>query len=499
MSQDRRQFLKSIAAITTAGVASSTISGCSTSASHTLNSSASSDLSNTSSPIAQGKSVMGLVVPKMDVVRIGFIGVGQRGSGHVKHYCHIDGVEIKAICDTNERVLNESIATVVNKGFAKPTAYKGSEDAYKEMLARDDIDIVIISTPWRYHTPMCVDTMESGKHAFVEVPAATTIEECWQLVNVAERTQKNCMMMENVCYGRDELMVLNMVRQNVFGGLLHGEAAYIHELRWQMKEIHEKTGSWRTAWHAKMNGNLYPTHGLGPVAQYMNINRGDRFDYLTSTSSQALGRQAYAAENFPAGHQRNQLNYIAGDMNTSVIKTVKGRSIMVQHDTTTPRPYSRHNYIQGTNGTFAGFPNRIALEKVPTNIAKKYKEQYEQALQQWLDNGKQGREPSEQSFHRWDNEMNAWQANYDHPLWNRMGDEAERNGGHGGMDFLMLWRMIYCLRNGQPLDQDVYDAAAWSAIMPLSADSVADRSNSKDIPDFTRGIWQNAKPLGIVS
>jgi predicted dehydrogenase len=490
MTQDRRHFLKSIAAITAASVAAGATTACSSS----INSQSKVIL-----PSSQGKTVMGLTVPKMDVVRIGFIGVGERGSGHVKHYCHIDGVEIKAICDTNEKVLDQSIATVVEKGFNKPSRYSGSDLAYKKMLERDDIDIVIISTPWRWHTPMCVDTMESGKHAFVEVPAATTTEECWQLVDTAERTQKNCMMMENVCYGRDELMVLNMVRQGVFGDLLHGEAAYIHELRWQMKEVTEKTGSWRTAWHAKTNANLYPTHGLGPVAQYMNINRGDRFDYLTSTSSPAIGRQAYAAREFDKDHQRNQLNYIAGDMNTSVIKTVKGRTIMVQHDTTSPRPYSRHNYIQGTNGTFAGFPNRIALENVPENIKTQYQKQHELAVTQWQKNGQPDRKPSPTNFHRWDHDLAKWQSDYDHPLWLRMGAEAERNGGHGGMDFLMLWRMVYCLRNGQPLDQDVYDAAAWSVITPLSADSVADRSNSKDIPDFTRGVWQQAKPLAVMS
>jgi predicted dehydrogenase len=487
MSQDRRQFLKTLTATAAVGMAAAATSGCS------------STSTKPHTPIASGKSVMGLVVPKMDVVRIGFIGVGERGSGHVKHYCHIDGVEIKAICDTNEKVLDDSIATVVNKGLAKPSRYTGSNLAYKKMLERNDIDIVIISTPWAWHTPMCVDTMESGKHAFVEVPAATTVEECWLLVDTAERTQKNCMMMENVCYGRDELMVLNMARQGLFGDLLHGEAAYIHELRWQMKEITEKTGSWRTYWHTKMNGNLYPTHGLGPVAQYMNINRGDRFDYLTSTSSPALGRQAYAAREFAPDHERNQLNYIAGDMNTSIIKTAKGRTIMVQHDTSSPRPYSRHNYIQGTNGTFAGFPNRIAIENAPKEIKQQYQKDYELALKQWQENGEKGRKPSHASFHRWDHDMAKWQAKYDHPLWTRMGNEAERNGGHGGMDFLMLWRMIYCLRNGQPLDQDVYDAAAWSVIAPLSADSVSDRSNSKDIPDFTRGIWKNAEPLGIVS
>ncbi|WP_425462586.1 Gfo/Idh/MocA family protein [Litorilituus lipolyticus] len=487
MSQNRRQFLKTIAASAAAGVSVGMTTGCTTT-------------KNTMQvPTAQGKSVMGLTVPKMDIVRIGFIGVGERGSGHVKHYCHMDGVEIVAICDTNEKVLDASLSHVVSKGFKKPARYTGSDLAYKKMLERQDIDMVIISTPWRWHTPMCVDTMNSGKHAFVEVPAATTVEECWQLVDTAEKTQKNCMMMENVCYGRDELMVLNMVRQGLFGDLLHGEAAYIHELRWQMKELTEKTGSWRTYWHTKTNGNLYPTHGLGPVAQYMNINRGDRFDYVTSTSSPALGRQAYAAREFSSEHERNQLHYIAGDMNTSVIKTVKGRSIMVQHDTTSPRPYSRHNYIQGTNGTFAGFPNRIAVEKAPSKIQALYQQDFERKLQQWHEQGEQGRKPKPSSFHRWDYDIEKWQQQYEHPLWLRMGNEAQRNGGHGGMDFLMLWRMVYCLRNGLPQDQDVYDAAAWSVITPLSADSVSDRSNSKDIPDFTRGQWQHAQPLDIVS
>ncbi|MGC0120738.1 Gfo/Idh/MocA family oxidoreductase [Pseudoalteromonas piscicida] len=452
---NRRRFLQSMAAI----AATSAVVGC-----------ASNNNKTPLTPKPQGNSVQGLVVPKLDVVRVGFIGVGQRGVGAVKHFCHLDGVEIKAICDTHQAVVDRAVKIVVDKGLPKPATYGKSDMDYRRMLARDDIDIVIISTPWKWHTPMAVDTMESGKHALVEVPAAVTIEEAWQLVNTAERTQKNCMMLENVCYGRDELMVLNMVRQGLFGELLHGEAAYIHELRWQMKEIEHKTGSWRTHWHTKRNGNLYPTHGLGPVSQYMNINRGDRFDYISSMSSPALGRAAYAKREFPANHERNQLNYIAGDMNTSIIKTIKGRSIMVQHDTTTPRPYSRHNLIQGINGVFAGFPNRIALE-----------------------NG------GSKSFHEWDYDMNDWYGKYDHPLWQKMGAEAERNGGHGGMDFLMFWRIIYCLRNGEPLDQDVYDAAAWSAVFPLSMDSVADRSNSKDFPDFTRGTWRTAAPLGIVT
>ncbi|KID54902.1 alpha-N-acetylgalactosaminidase [Pseudoalteromonas luteoviolacea] len=450
---NRRHFLKAAGVAAAAGV----VAGCAQTNGQTV------------ATGSKGKSVIGLITPKMDIVRVAFIGVGQRGYGHVKRMSHIDGAEIVALCDTHEAVLERSAKFLTDKGLKKPALYSTGELAYKDMLARDDIDIVIISTPWKWHAPMAIDTMESGKHAFVEVPLALTVEEMWQIVDTAERTQKNCMMMENVNYGRDELMVLNMVRQGLFGELLHGEAAYIHELRWQMKELEHKTGSWRTEWHTRRDGNLYPTHGLGPVSQYMNINRGDRFDYLTSMSSPALGRAAYAQREFPKGHQRNQWDYICGDMNTTMIKTVKGRSIVVQHDTTTPRPYSRHNLIQGTNGVFAGFPNRIALEQ-----------------------GGRG------SFHDWDGDMDYWYGKYDHPLWVKMGKEAERNGGHGGMDFLMFWRMIYCLRNGEPLDQDVYDGAAWSVISPLSAQSVANRSESVSIPDFTRGHWKTATPLGIV-
>ncbi|WKD50891.1 Gfo/Idh/MocA family protein [Microbulbifer spongiae] len=456
-SIDRRNFLKaSLAAATAAATA-----GCATTTGRGVIG---------GSPLTGQKSVMGLVVPPMETVRVGFIGVGQRGVGAVKHFCNIDGVEIRGICDIDQQVLDRAVNIVTARGMPRPAAYGKNAYAYRDLLERDDIDMVIISTPWRWHTPMAVETMLAGKHAMVEVPAALTIDEAWLLVDTAEQTQKNCMMLENVCYGRDELMALNMVRKGLLGDLLHGEAAYIHELRWQMKEVDRKTGSWRTRWHALRDANLYPTHGLGPIAQYMNINRGDRFDYMNSMSSPALGRAAYAEREFPADHQRNRLNYIAGDINTSLIKTVKGRTIMVQHDTTTPRPYSRHNHIQGANGVFAGFPNRIALEK-----------------------------GGRKSFHEWDYDMDYWYERYDHPLWRRMGEVAERNGGHGGMDFLMFWRLVYCLRNGLPLDQDVYDAAAWSAVTPLSEASVKNRGDSVDFPDFTRGAWKTAIPLGVVS
>ena len=416
-----------------------------------------------------GGSVMNLVAPRLETVRVGLIGAGERGTSFVHHFCNIEGARITAICDTHQMVLDRAAGIMSDYGEPAPALYTGDDYSWRGLLERQDVDIAVIATPWRWHAIMAAEAMESGKHAFVEVPAATTVEEAWRLVDTAERTQMHCMMLENVCYGRDELMVLNMVRQGIFGELLHGEAAYIHELRWQMKEIEYKTGSWRTAWHAMRNGNLYPTHGLGPVSQYMGINQGDRFDYMNSMSSPAAGRAAYARREFPPEHARNELTYINGDMSTSLIKTVSGRTIVVQHDTTTPRPYSRHNLIQGTNGVFAGFPNRIALET-----------------------------GGGETFHEWDYDMENWYARYDHPLWVQMGQRAEQQGGHGGMDHLMCWRIVDCLRNGEPLDQSVYDAAAWSVIGPISADSVADRGNSKPIPDFTRGAWRTTEPLPVV-
>ena len=415
---------------------------------------------------ATGESMGTHVAPILDTVRVGVIGAGRRGSTILRLLADIDGVEIKAVCDPYSPAIDKAKTLLQELGVAAPVFYGDGDHAYRDLLERDDIDAVFVLTPWSWHTPMATEAMLAGKQAFVEVPAALNLDDCWQLVETSEQTRMNCMMMENVCYGREELMALNMVRQGVLGELLHGEAAYIHELRWQMKDIEEGTGSWRTDWHARRNANLYPTHGLGPIAQYMNVNRGDRFDYLSSMSSPALGRQLYAQREFPAEHPRNQANYICGDMNTSMIRTAKGRTIIVQHDTTTPRPYTRHNLIQGTNGVYAGYPERFALE-------------------------------SEGSFHEWEHDTASLQERYGHPLWNKLADEASASIGHGGMDYVMLWRIVFCLRNGVPLDQNVYDAAAWSAVIPLSEASNSDRGNSRNFPDFTRGAWKTTPALEV--
>jgi hypothetical protein len=290
------------------------------------------------------------------------------------------------------------------------------------------------------------------------------------MVETAEATRRHCMMMENVCYGREELMVLNMCQQGVFGELLHGEAAYIHDLRSQMHQIEHGTGSWRTYHYVRRNGNLYPTHGLGPICQYMDINRGDRLDFLSSVSSNARARRLYVEKHFPVGHERRSLEFRCGDINTTIMRTVKGKTILVQWDEQLPRPYTRHNFIQGTKGCWGGFPNRLVIEDVtPT--------------EDWTEGSS----------------LRPFFDRYDHPLWREIGAEARKAGGHGGMDFVMLWRIVYCLRNGLPMDQDVYDAATWSVVAPLSEQSVAARGKSIDIPDFTRGAWKSRGSLHLAT
>jgi hypothetical protein len=409
--------------------------------------------------------------PALDRIRLAFIGVGGRGTGHVRQMLLMEGVDVVAICDDFVPAALAAAEICEKAGRKRPAVYSDNERSFEQMILEMDLDAVIIATPWSWHAPMGVAAMRGGAHAFIEVPLTTTVAEMWDLVNASEETGRHCMMMENVNYGRDELLFLNMVRLGLVGELTHGEASYIHDLRWQMKELERGEGSWRLAYHVSTDGNLYPTHGLGPVAQYMNCERGDdRFERLVSFSSPAFGRQLAAARDFPEDHQRNQQTYRCGDMNTSIIKTQLGRTILVQHDTTSPRPYSRLNMISGTNGTLAGFPTRVALD------------------------------PEGKGAHGWHQgaDMSQYYEKYEHPLYTRVGEEAVKAGGHGGMDFIMLWRMVYCMRNGLPLDQNVYEGCAWSAVTPLSQWSVANGGMPAEFPDFTRGRWTETKPLGVV-
>ena len=439
------------------------------------------DITNKAAPERSSEKTYmgGFSANKLKTVRCAFIGVGSRGPSHAKQIAAIEGTEIVAISDLYEDLAKktEGVCTAIGKGerHTNISVYYGGENDWKRMLKEQKPDAVFICTPWKLHAPMAIETMKQGAHAFVEVPLAITTQEMWDIVNTSEKTKRHCMMMENVNYGREELLYLNMCRQGVIGELLHGEASYIHELRGQMHSVNRGTGSWRTYHYAKRNGNLYPTHGLGPVAQYMNLVRGeDNFKFINSFSSPAKGRSLYATKNFDANHKWNKLDFKAGDINTSIIKTTLGRTIMVQWDETSPRPYSRHNLIQGTKGTLAGFPTRMALEG--------------------------GIEGGPNSHHKWieGDKLLPIYEKYEHPLYKRLGALATKMGGHGGMDFMMRYRIIECLREGLPLDQNVYEGCFWSAVSPLSEVSVADNGAPQKFPDFTRGEWKTTKPLDIV-
>ncbi|MET2983822.1 Gfo/Idh/MocA family oxidoreductase [Aureibaculum sp. 2308TA14-22] len=436
-----------------------------------------------SSTITSGRPVrqtyMGdFAAPKLEKVRAAFIGVGARGPGHLKFFSELPGTEVVAVCDLYEDKAKKWGDTAKKIGAGERhkniKLYYGGENKWRTMLDEVKPDVVFVVTNWKNHAPMAIEAMKKGAHAFVEVPLALTLDEMWDIVNTSETTGKHCMMMENVNYAREELMYLNMCRLGVIGEPLHAEASYIHELRGQMNQIERGTGSWRTYHYAKRNGNLYPTHGLGPVAQYMNLARTeDNFGSLVSFSTPARGRKLYAEKEFPADHKWNQLDFKGGDMNTSIIKTHLGRTIMIQWDETSPRPYSRHNLIQGTKGTLAGFPTRVALEG--------------------------GVEGATKNHHQWaqGEQLASLYEKYDHPLYKRL-NEAAKGSGHGGMDGIMMYRIVECLQEGIPLDQNVYEGCFWSAVSPLSELSVAQGGMPQKFPDFTRGNWKATNPLSII-
>jgi predicted dehydrogenase len=412
-------------------------------------------------------NMCGYAAPKLEKVRIGFIGLGSRGPGAVERMSYIEGVEITALCDQYEDRVERVQKKLEGKGLPRAKSYSGSKEAWKKLCESPDVDLVYICTPWSLHTPMAVYAMENGKHAATEVPAAVTLDQCWELVETSGRTKKHCMMLENCCYDFFELLTLNMARQGFFGEIVHGEGAYIHTL---LGSNFSKTG-YAEMWRLKenfRNGNLYPTHGLGPVCQIMNINRGDQMEYLTSMSSNDFQMAAKAEE--LAAKDSFYKEFVGkkyrGNMNTTSIRTYKGRTIMVQHDVTSPRPYSRIHLISGTKGMAQKWPE-------PARIAVGH--------EGWLK----------------EEEMKKLEDQYTPEIVKKIGELARKIGGHGGMDFMMDWRLIDCLRNGLPLDQDVYDAALWSSIAPLSEKSVANRSNSVDVPDFTRGAWKTNRPVEL--
>jgi predicted dehydrogenase len=457
MSSNRRDFLKKAAL--GAGVIATGLPAC-------VSSNKKEEKPFSSRGRKQQFNMCGYAAPKLDKVRIGFIGLGMRGPGAVIRMSHIEGVEIAALCDKFEDRVEKMQERLEKRGLPRAKSYTGSEDAWKKMCEDPDLDLIYICTPWSLHTPMAVYTMENDKHAAVEVPAAVTMDECWQLVETSERTKKHCMMLENCCYDFFELLTLNMARQGYFGEIIHGEGAYIHDLR----SLNFSKEGYTDMWRLKENfrdGNLYPTHGLGPICQIMDINRGDQMEYLTAMASNDFHMSKIAqkkASEDPFFQPFADKTY-RGNMNTTTVRTHKGRTIMIQHDVTSPRPYSRIHLVSGTEAFARKWPT-------PGRISQGHG---------WIKG----------------EEMDQLKKDYTPEIVNKVGEMAKKVGGHGGMDFMMDWRLIDCLRNGLPLDQDVYDAALWSAIAPLSEWSIANRSNSIDVPDFTCGAWKTNQPVDI--
>jgi len=459
MSSNRRNFLRQ--SLVGAGMVAAGLTGHAA-----LLLDESSEKGNVNAP-KQRFNMSGYAAPKIEKVRIGFVGLGNRGPGAVERMSWIEGVEIVALCDQYDDRVEKMQKLLEKRGLPRAKSYSGNKNAWKAMCENPDIDLIYITTPWAWHTPMAVYAMEQGKHAVSEVPAAKTIDESWQLVETSERTKKHFMMLENCCYDFFELLTLNMARQGFFGEIIHGEGAYIHDLR---ESNFSKTGyseMWRLRENQQRNGNLYPTHGLGPICQVMNINRGDQMEYLTSMSSAdfqmaAMANELAAKDSFYQGFSGKKYR---GNMNTTTVRTFKGRTIMIQHDVTSPRPYSRIHLISGTKGVACKWPE-------PARIANAH---------EWLK----------------EDEMKKLEEQYTPEIVKLIGSMAKKVGGHGGMDFMMDWRLIDCLHNGLALDQNVYDAVLWSSIAPLSEKSVANRSNSVDVPDFTNGAWKTNAPVEL--
>jgi len=469
MNFSRRSFLKN----TTAATGGLLLPGLSGYASIEALDHAVKDAVKKSNDRKQLFNMCGYAAPKIPEVRIGYVGIGGRGSWAVTRMTNIKNVQIKALCDVREIAVKNNQQTLQKAGWPTAKEYYGDNYSWKKLCEQNDIDLVYIATPWEWHVPIALYAMEHGKHVAVEVPGARNLEDIWKLVETSERTKKHCMQLENCCYDFFETLTINMAQQGMFGELVHAEGAYLHPLLEMMfgpppKNANDYAGE--GAWRWKENqksGNLYPTHGLGPVAQAMNINRGDRMEYMTSMSSNDFMMEQLA-EKLAAGdafYKQYAGKHYRGNMNTSVIKTSKGKTIMVQHDVSSPRPYSRIHALSGTKGFAQKFPEpgRIALGHEPVDEQK----------------------------------MKQLEEQYTPELIRHVEQAAKKIGGHGGMDFIMDWRLIDCLRNGLPLDMDVYDLAAWCAVTPLSIWSVAHRSNSVDFPDFTGGSWKINKPVNL--
>ena len=406
----------------------------------------------------------------IDTVRTGFIGLGMRGPDAVRRFTYIDGAKVVALCDLEADRVAKSQEILAGRGKPAAAEYSG-EDGWKQLCERDDIDLVYICTNWQTHVDMAVYAMECGKHVAVEVPAAMSVAECWRLVDTSERTRKHCMMLENCVYDFFELTCLNMAQQGLFGEVLHAEGAYIHNLEPFWDYYHD---NWRLDFNQKHSGDVYATHGFGPDCQVLNIHRGDKLEYMVSMDTKSVVGLEVAKEKMGVDTFAN------GDQTSTLVKTRNGKTILVQHNVYTPRPYDRMYQLVGTKGFADKYPNS-AFAFEPDQIADAAAEYDNLSSHSYV--------PREV--------RDSLMAKYKHPIAREIEEKALEVGGHGGMDFIMDYRLVWCLRNGKPLDMDVYDAAEWSCLGELTAASIANGSKPVKIPDFTRGRWNKVDGLKL--
>ncbi|NDV81207.1 Gfo/Idh/MocA family protein [Bacteroides sp. 51] len=416
--------------------------------------------------------VLALTCDPIPTVRVAFIGLGMRGPGAVNRMTHIPGVEIVALCDVEQENTKRVNETLVKRGLPQTEEFYGDTAAWRKVTALPNVDLIYIATDWKSHATIGIQAMKDGKHVAIEVPAAMTMDEIWGLINTSEQTRKHCIQLENCVYDFFELTTLNMVQQGLLGEVLHGEGAYIHGLQpyWD-----QYWNNWRMDFNRTHRGDVYPTHGLGPVCQAMNIHRGDKLNYLVSVDTKAVGNPAYIKEKTG----ETVTDFRNGDHTTTMIRTEKGKSILIEHNVTSPRPYNRMYQLTGTKG----FANKYPVEGYA------------------LDGG--DIDPEVAANHENLNAhdflpkevMEALMQKYKHPIVKDIEEKAKQVGGHGGMDFIMDYRMIYCLQNGLPLDMDVYDLAEWCCLIPLTEISLDNNSAPVEIPDFTRGAWNKLNGL----
>jgi len=416
-----------------------------------------------------GVSVASSAAPNASpkVLRIGMVGVGGRGTGLLRQLLRLDGVNVTAVCDPIESRVARAQDVVASAGQPRPDGYARGDHDFRRLVDRNDLDMIVNATPWQWHAPISLAALRSGKHVATEVPAALTVDECWELVEAVERTGHYCTMLENDCYDRETLIILNMLRAGLLGDPLFAEAGYCHDLRSVQFDTVPNGEPWRLDHSVRRNGNLYPTHPIGPIAWWMDITRGDRFDFLVSMSTRSRSLREFAIKQFGDDDPRAKLKFAQGDSNTTLIRTVQGRYISLYFDTSTPRPKEEMMRFQCTKGCYSALEKKIFIDGLSNRNEGP----------DWLHN------PQFEAFE-------PYAKQYDHALWKARGSTAA-GSEHGGIDYMEMYRLVKNLQTGLPPDMDIYDAVTWSVISPLSELSVANRNRSVDIPDFTRGKWKH--------